>query len=119
MVTNSSRHHAANAAVNMSPRSSNPEALRFVLLQKRLSCRMLQLYAKGIEACNADSDAVHAVDANRDAGITDAPMETDPSPIEVAAQALRAPGTVRYWTDFLKVRRLRPSAPCEAREQLT
>ena len=30
-------------------------------------------------------------------------METEPSAIEVAAQALRAPGTVRYWTDFLKV----------------
>ena len=38
------------------------------------------------------------------AGVADAPMETEPSPIELAAQALRTPGTVRYWTDFLKVR---------------
>ena len=32
-------------------------------------------------------------------------MDAEPSPIEMAAQALRAPGTVRYWTDFLKVSR--------------
>ena len=38
-------------------------------------------------------------------GVADAPMETGPSPIELAAQALRAHGTVCYWTDFLKVRR--------------
>ncbi len=37
------------------------------------------------------------------AGVADAPMEAEPSAIEMAAQALRAPGTVRYWTDFLKV----------------
>ena len=39
------------------------------------------------------------------AGVADAPMEVEPSAIELAAQALRAPGTVRYWTDFLKVSR--------------
>ena len=31
-------------------------------------------------------------------------METEPSPIEAAAQDLRRPGAVKYWTDYLKVR---------------